>query len=395
MNINNLTLTDGPKLVRRGPQNGSTLYSAYRPLRFGELYGSARQVGDGLKRALKMNKGKLPYPAIAFTGFSGTGKTTLAQILALSLNCQNLLPDSEGDIIEPCLECPRCKGILSRGLDGTDPYYLVKNTAKMKQDDIITMVENDIKSSTALISRAGGVKLICLEEAHNLTTKSIENLLLPIENSLSNSRKGRVHLLLTSSEQSTLFSNKAWQSRILNLKLQKWTTQDLFNILVDINKNEFETSQRPKVDRTVLAEIIEKSELSLRYAITLLQGILEQCKPDDGIITMNNVGNILDRNETTPQIQKLITSLINGNEIECFQFLQQANTTHSLNFDHIATIVVKDLTYKGIADLAKGNMKGKRLIEMARAFNGTINTSLYQDRFAAVALAIDAALQNK
>ena len=103
---------------------------------------------------------------------------------------------------------------------------MVKNTAKMKQDEVISMVENDIKSSTALISRAGGVKIICLEEAHNLTTKSIENLLLPIENSLSNSRKGRVHLLLTSSEQNTLFANKAWQSRILDLKLQTWTTQD-------------------------------------------------------------------------------------------------------------------------------------------------------------------------
>ena len=45
--------------------------------------------------------------------------------------------DSEENLIEPCLECPKCLAILGRGLDGTDTHYIVKSTPKMKNDDII------------------------------------------------------------------------------------------------------------------------------------------------------------------------------------------------------------------------------------------------------------------
>ena len=75
MDINTLSITDGPRLVRRGPKTGSTLYSAYRPLRFSELYGPAKLAGEGLKRSILSNNRQLAHPAISFTGFSGTGKT--------------------------------------------------------------------------------------------------------------------------------------------------------------------------------------------------------------------------------------------------------------------------------------------------------------------------------
>ena len=226
MNLQNLKVTEESRLVRRGADKGITLYSAYRPLKFSELYGAASIAGQGIKQSIINNEGKLPQAAIAFTGFSGTGKTTLSLITALALNCMNRAED-----YEPCLECARCKGILNRGFEGTDPYFIVKNTAKMKQDDIINMVEHDIKSGTALINRKGGTRIVCLEEAHNLTKKSIENLLLPVENVLTSARRARVHVFLTSSEADTLFANKAWHSRILSINLSRFSGQDLFNIL--------------------------------------------------------------------------------------------------------------------------------------------------------------------
>ena len=89
MNLQNLKITEKSRLTRRGAKDGVTLYSAYRPLRFSELYGSAAIAGEGIKRSIIANKGKLPQAAIAFTGFSGTGKTTLSLITALALNCPN------------------------------------------------------------------------------------------------------------------------------------------------------------------------------------------------------------------------------------------------------------------------------------------------------------------
>mgnify|MGYP003150156170 CR=1 FL=1 len=386
MNLQNLKITENSRLVRRGAKSGVTLYSAYRPLRFSELYGSAAIAGEGIKRSIISNDGNLPQAAIAFTGFSGTGKTTLAMITALALNCTNRTED-----YEPCLECAKCKGIINRGFDGTNPYFIVKNTAKMKQDDIINMVEHDIKSGTALISRKGGTRIVCLEEAHNLTKKSIENLLLPVENVLTSARRARVHVFLTSSEADTLFANKAWQSRILSINLSKFSGQDLFNILIDIAKQEFENNNKPKITRDVLAKIIELSDLSLRHAITLLQGVLEQADPNLEAITLKDTGVLLGSSKVWDQTDSFITSLVNGNEKECYKFLKQASIKHNISFETIATTVVKKLTAKGITKLAGGDPAGEKMLSMARAFNTTLGNSIYQDRFTALGLATAAA----
>tara|TARA_B100000131_G_scaffold280331_1_gene286133 strand:- start:4707 stop:5885 length:1179 start_codon:yes stop_codon:yes gene_type:complete len=390
MNLQNLKITEKSRLTRRGAKDGVTLYSAYRPLRFSELYGSAAIAGEGIKRSIIANKGKLPQAAIAFTGFSGTGKTTLSLITALALNCPN-----RDENYEPCLECPRCKGILNRGFEGTDPYFIVKNTAKMKQDDIINMVEQDIKSGTALINRKGGTRIVCLEEAHNLTKKSIENLLLPVENVLTSARRARVHVFLTSSEADTLFANKAWQSRILSINLSKFSGQDLFNILIDIAKQEHEINGKPKITRDVLGKIIEMSDLSLRHAITLLQGVLEQSDPDLKAITLKDTGVLLGSTKTWDKTDAFINSIINGKERDCYSFLKEAYIKHNISFETIATMVVKKLTSKGINLLAGGDPAGEQILAMARAFNSTLGNSLYQDRFTALGLATAAAFEER
>ena len=387
MNLQNFKITENSRLVRRGASTGITLYSAYRPLRFKELYGAAAVAGQGIKQSLINNNGKLPQAAIAFTGFSGTGKTTLALITALSLNCLNKDEDHE-----PCLECAKCKGILTRGFEGTDPYFMVKNTAKMKQDDIISMVDNDIKSGTSLISRRGGTRIVCLEEAHNLTKKSIENLLLPVENSLTSTRRARVHVFLTSSESDTLFANKAWQSRILSLNLSRFTSQDLFNILIDIAKNEHLHNKKPKITTAVLAKIIEVSELSLRHAITLLQGILEQAHPEKETIAIEDTGILLGPDKDWDATEAFIKSLVAGNKTSCYSFLKDAYLRHNVSFESIGNNVVKKLTSKGIMILAGGDPAGEKYLAMARAFNTTLSNSLYQDRFSALGLATSAAL---
>lgn len=47
--------------------------------------------------------------AYLFSGGRGTGKTSVAKILARAVNCLN---PKDG---EPCNECEMCKGVLSRG----------------------------------------------------------------------------------------------------------------------------------------------------------------------------------------------------------------------------------------------------------------------------------------
>lgn len=390
-----MKVTERARLVRRGETKGASLYSIYRPLRFSELYGSARVAASGLKRSLLANDGMLSQPGIAFTGSSGTGKTTLAMIMALALNCQNLQEDEDGNKTEACLECDRCKSIMSKAFDGRDPYYIVKNTAQMKNDDVVAMVEDEIKSGTSLISRRGGTRVICLEEAHNLTPKSIENLLLPVENTLTDSRMARIHIMLTSSEHTKLFSNKAWQSRILSIKLRPWSSQDIFNMLVDISKSEHEIAKRPKATVEVLKEIIRKSDNSLRRAITLLQAVLEHSTHTNGVITLKDTGLLLDADENIDVIEAFVYNMVKGNKQKCYDYLADAYFKRAANFETIATDTVRVLTQKGIRLLSTHDSKGETYLRKARVFNTTLANSIYQDRFAGVALAVYTALNEE
>src|SRR4051795_10598974 len=93
-----------PETRLSGPVSASvSLYRRHRPRTFADVVGQDHVVRT-LRNAIEQDK---VHHAYLFVGSRGTGKTSMAKILAASLNCVN------GPTVTPCGKCDSCRGIAS------------------------------------------------------------------------------------------------------------------------------------------------------------------------------------------------------------------------------------------------------------------------------------------
>ena len=138
------------------------LYRTYRPSTFEEVAGQEHIVKT-LQNALATRKLAHAY---LFAGPRGTGKTTMAKLLAKALNCD------EG-IGHQCNECKNCKAII----EGTHPDVLELDAASNNGVDEIRELIDKVKYGTIL----GRYKVYIIDEVHMLSTGAFNALLKTLE----------------------------------------------------------------------------------------------------------------------------------------------------------------------------------------------------------------------
>ncbi len=144
----------------------TALARQYRPRRFGELV-TQEHVSDTLRTAVLRDRVAHAY---LFTGPRGVGKTTVARVLAMALNCPNRGADGE-----PCGECESCQRIWA----GRTSLDVVEIDAASNRgvDDARDLRERAMYAPT----EENRFKVYIIDEAHMLTRDAWNALLKILE----------------------------------------------------------------------------------------------------------------------------------------------------------------------------------------------------------------------
>jgi DNA polymerase-3 subunit gamma/tau len=141
----------------------TSLYRRHRPQTFDDVVGQAPIVRT-MRNAVEHGK---VHHAYLFVGSRGTGKTSIAKILARSLNCVN------GPTLEPCGECESCRSISA----GTSLDVIEMDAASNNSVDDI----RDLREKVGFAPAVGGWKVYILDEAHMLSTSAWNAFLKTLE----------------------------------------------------------------------------------------------------------------------------------------------------------------------------------------------------------------------
>jgi DNA polymerase-3 subunit gamma/tau len=141
-----------------------SLYRRHRPGSFDEVVGQQHVVRT-LRNAVEQGK---VHHAYLFVGSRGTGKTSMAKILARSLNCER-----GGPTVNPCGECESCLTIAA----GSSIDVIEMDAASNRSVDDV----RDLRERVAYAPTGGRWKVYILDEAHMLTKEAWNAFLKTLE----------------------------------------------------------------------------------------------------------------------------------------------------------------------------------------------------------------------
>src|SRR5512143_1923058 len=140
------------------------LYRKYRPKEWAEVMGQDHIVTT-LKNAIAADRVAHAY---LFAGSRGTGKTTLARLLAKAVNCLNEDPGRR-----PCNECAFCKAVNENRFLDLIEIDAASNTSV---DDV-----RDLRDKINFSPSQGKFKIYIIDEVHMLSNQAFNALLKTLE----------------------------------------------------------------------------------------------------------------------------------------------------------------------------------------------------------------------
>ncbi len=279
--------------------NNLALYRKYRPRTFAEIIGQEHIV-QTLTNAIAFG---MTSHAYLFTGPRGTGKTTIARLLAKALNCKNRKENKA----EPCDKCDSCLEINQGNAIDLIEIDAGTNTGI---DDI-----RELKDGIAFQPAKSKFKVFIIDECHQLSLSAVNALLKTLEEP----PRHTIFILATTESQKMI---PTIISRCQRFDFRRLKKEEIVNRLEIILKKE-----KIGFEKNALDLIAISADGSARDSESLL----------GQAISFSGQGQVLKKE----LIQKILGIADQRVIFELFNFLKQKNTKSAIKF-------INNLIFEGV-----------------------------------------------
>ena len=270
-------------------KNNKVLALKYRPQILEDLIGQD-VIAETISNSIKINK--IPN-AYLFTGIRGVGKTTIARIVAKSLNCSKKIDKPCKDKVEACENC--------KAISNSNHIDVLEMDAASKTgvDDVRDLIEFSRYGPTS-----AKYKIFIIDEVHMLSKQAFNALLKTLEEPPE-----YLKFIFATTEIKKIPITVV--SRCQRFDLSRVKSLELFNFIKKITEKE-----KGKASDDALKLIVKISEGSVRDALSLL----------DRALVSQEQGVELDLRTT----QKIFGYFDKSNLIELFGYIFEGNEKQTL-----------------------------------------------------------------
>jgi DNA polymerase III subunit gamma/tau len=291
----------------------------YRPQKFSEVIGQ-----DHVTRTLKnaIEQGRTAHGYI-FSGHRGIGKTTIARILAMALNCRS----SQEPVSEPCGICESCTEIRA----GNSVDVIEIDAATNRGIDEI----RELREAARYRPARDRFKIYILDEAHQITDAAFNALLKTLEEP-----PGHVVFMLATTQPEDI--PQTIRSRCQHFSFRAVRFAEILGQLQDLSARE-----NIDADEDALALLAEAGDGSMRDALSILDQAIASC---NGRLTAEDVRQLVGA-APSGILEEVMNAVSEGSSQEVLRHVDRL-ISDGQNPSHFAKQMVRFLRNTLVAKIA-------------------------------------------